>query len=96
MIKMLSAAAAAFLLASGAAAAAPKADDSAKEKKICKSQKMTGSLTRVRRICMTRAGWDELRESNQRALDRIDRTQKQASAMSQRDLEAMTGATNGF
>lgn len=32
-----------------------------KEKKICQTEKMTGSLTRVRRICMTRAEWDELR-----------------------------------
>lgn len=31
------------------------------EKKICQSEKMTGSLTRVRRICMTRAEWDEMR-----------------------------------
>ncbi len=29
----------------------------AKEKKICRSNKMTGSLTRVRRICLTADEW---------------------------------------
>jgi hypothetical protein len=31
------------------------------EKKICQTEKMTGSLTRVRRICLTRAEWEDLR-----------------------------------
>ena len=31
------------------------------EKKICRSEKMTGSLTRVRRICLTAKEWDDLR-----------------------------------
>lgn len=37
------------------------------EKKICKSEKMTGSLTRVRRTCMTKAQWDAVAEANRKA-----------------------------
>ena len=31
------------------------------EKKICQTQRITGSLTRVRRICLTAKEWDDLR-----------------------------------
>ncbi|MBN9507189.1 MAG: hypothetical protein J0I69_14325 [Altererythrobacter sp.] len=61
------------MTATGAAAAEPKADNEAKqEKKICKSEKMTGSLTRVRRTCLTQSEWDQLAENTRRNLDRID------------------------
>jgi hypothetical protein len=38
------------------------------EKKICKSEKLTGSLTRVRRTCLTQAQWDDLAESTRRSV----------------------------
>src|SRR5438045_1669865 len=37
------------------------------EKKICRSEKMTGSLTRVRRICLTAKEWDDLRHRTQQS-----------------------------
>ncbi|OYW46339.1 MAG: hypothetical protein B7Z33_02815 [Sphingomonadales bacterium 12-68-11] len=43
------------------------------EKKICRSQKMTGSLTRRIRTCMTKAEWDRLAEGSQRTVDRLSR-----------------------
>jgi hypothetical protein len=44
------------------------------EKKICHTEKMTGSLTRVNRICMTAAQWDKLAEDTSRAV--IDYTKE--------------------
>jgi hypothetical protein len=44
-----------------AMAAAPAAEEAPKaEKKICRTEKSTGSLTRRTRICMTRAQWEAL------------------------------------
>jgi hypothetical protein len=37
------------------------------EKKICRTEKMTGSLTRVRRICLTAKEWDDLRHRTQQS-----------------------------
>ena len=37
-------------------------EEATKEKKVCKTEKMTGSLTRRRRICMTEAQWRELED----------------------------------
>ena len=42
-----------------------------KEKKICRSEKVTGSLTRVNRICMTQAEWDELAARTKKGLDEM-------------------------
>lgn len=74
------AAAAAMVLATGALAAEPEAQEASKEKKVCKSEKMTGSLTRVRRICMTQKQWDELALSTQRGLDDLARDANRAQA----------------
>ncbi len=38
-----------------------------KEKKVCRSEKVTGSLTKVRRTCMTQAQWDKLAADSQKA-----------------------------
>lgn len=80
---------AAFFLAAtgGAEATTPEAetgagtDESKKEKKVCKSEKITGSLTRVRRICMTEAEWTDLAQNTNRALDRLGRSANQAEAL---------------
>jgi hypothetical protein len=45
------------------------------EKKVCKSEKMTGSLTRVRRICMTQREWDEVADASRRGVNDLDRQQ---------------------
>lgn len=98
-MKTLAVIAAAFLVTGvGVSAAAPEgeakpeADASAKkEKKICRSEKMTGSLTRVRRVCMTRAEWAELAESTNRALDRMGRTANQVQGMPQREIQQGAG-----
>jgi invasion protein IalB len=50
------------------AEAAPK-----EEKKICRSERATGSLTRVNRICMTKAEWDQLAESTRKNIGDISR-----------------------
>ena len=43
------------------------------QKKICKTERTTGSLTRSRRICMTRAEWDQLSRDTQKDLADIQR-----------------------
>ena len=60
--------------AGGAYAAAPaEQDGSTKEKKVCRTSKMTGSLTRRTRICMTEADWRELNARTQRGVDEMNR-----------------------
>ncbi|WP_336977496.1 hypothetical protein [Altererythrobacter fulvus] len=44
-----------------------------KEKMICKSEKVTGSRTKVRRTCMTQTQWDELAASTKKGLDEMGR-----------------------
>lgn len=53
----------------------------AQEKKICRTERMTGSLTRVRRTCLTRAQWDRLAEGSRRNFEELlaDANQKQAA-----------------
>ena len=56
----------------GVAATAQEAEpDSSQEKKICRTSKMTGSLTRRTRICMTDAEWRELANRTRRGLDEL-------------------------
>lgn len=44
-----------------------------KDKKICRTEKVTGSRTRVNRICLTRAQWDELHRNTKMGLDEMGR-----------------------
>ena len=64
------------LVSTGAAAQQqPQAAPAAKEeKKICKSERATGSLTRVNRICMTKAEWDQLAENTRKNIGDISRS----------------------
>ena len=85
----------AALLASGTAATAAAPDpngsqDARKEKRICKTEKITGSLTRVRRTCYTQREWDRLAEIARRENDLItrDANQKYADGVANRDLYA--------
>jgi hypothetical protein len=42
-----------------------------KEKKICRTDKATGSLTRRTRVCMTRAEWNELSARTRKGIDEM-------------------------
>ena len=63
--------AASGLAVSGASAAESEGDGSEKEKKICRTTKMTGSLTRRTRICMTEAEWRELANRTRKGLEEM-------------------------
>ena len=60
--RVMMAASLAALVAATPASADDKDASAPKEKKICKSEKITGSLTRVRRICLTEAEWKALHD----------------------------------
>jgi hypothetical protein len=75
----------ALLLAATGAAAAPPAEQAAspstqtqqpEEKKICRTERATGSLTRRTRICMTAAQW---REVNAKTYRGVSEMQSQAA-----------------
>ena len=70
---------AALVAASATIAAAPAeqpvsdgasdaAGDAAAEKKICRTEKATGSLTRRTRICLTAAQWREVNDRTRRGM----------------------------
>jgi hypothetical protein len=48
---------------------------SEKEKKICRTEKATGSRTRVTRICMTQSQWDNLAQNTARSVENMNRQQ---------------------
>jgi hypothetical protein len=60
-------------MAQGTAADAPVAETPAKAKKVCRSEKVTGSRTKVRRVCMTQADWDDLAARTKKGLDEMAR-----------------------
>lgn len=57
------------------------ADPPKKEKKICRSEDVTGSLTRVNRVCMTQREWDELATQTGRSMNNLGRRPGEGSAM---------------
>lgn len=78
-MKQLAMVLAAALAASGVAASAQESQDSQdaqdeprREKKICRTEKATGSLTRRTRICMTEAQWRELNNRTRRGVDEMN------------------------
>jgi hypothetical protein len=60
-----------ILATTGAAAADPEPEPQQSEKKICKTEPVTGSRARVRRICMTDAQWRELAMRTQEGIDQL-------------------------
>ena len=63
--------AAAALVAPSVAVAGTSGDeDGQKDKMICKAQKETGSRLGGKKICMTRAQWDEHRRNTQADIER--------------------------
>ena len=69
-MKIVMAAALAVALTS-VAASAEDAEPAEKEKKVCRTEKMTGSLTRRSRICMTETQWRELNNRTRKGLDEM-------------------------
>lgn len=70
-MKILIAAAVAVGL-SGTALAASDGDkpEAPKEQKICRTETVTGSRLAKRRICMTKAQWDQYEAANRQNVDR--------------------------
>ena len=67
-----------FALVSATAAAAadePAPEQPASEKKICRSEPLTGSRTRVTRICLTERQWHEMSSRSQQNVDRYSSLQ---------------------
>ena len=74
MKRLAIAAAAAVLMTATGGAEEPRDDREAEqEKRICRSEKMTGSLTRVRRICLTRSEWSRLAEVTRKGVEELRR-----------------------
>jgi hypothetical protein len=80
-----------------ASAAQAAEDQEAKpERRICRTEKMTGSLTRRTRICLTEAQWRELSQRTQRGVQEMQNSAgggtnpEQNPAQSQ---EAIAGGT---
>jgi hypothetical protein len=62
---------AALVTATGALAAEPAPQEAKAEKKICRSENMTGSRTRVTKICMTEREWRELSTNTKQNIDKL-------------------------
>lgn len=68
----------------GAAASAQGtqgAQEEPKEKKICRTDKSTGSLTRRTRVCMTEAEWRELNSKVRRGLEEMGQSASGGTAV---------------
>ena len=52
-------------------AAQDESGEAKPEKKICRTEKMTGSLTRRSRICLTEAQWRELNNRTKKGVDEM-------------------------
>lgn len=50
------------------------ANEAAAPKKVCRSERLTGSLTRVRRVCQTQAEWDAQAQNAREGVDRYTRS----------------------
>jgi hypothetical protein len=70
-MKSILIAAAIAVTLSGVSASAQEAAEPPKEKKICRSERMTGSLTRSTRICLTAAQWKEVNDRTRKGVDEM-------------------------
>ena len=71
-MKSIFVAAAMVMVVTGVAASAQEAQpEPQEERKICRTTKMTGSLTRRTRICLTEAQWRELNARTQRGVSEM-------------------------
>jgi len=60
--------------ASGAKDQAQNGDPAKAEKMICQTERVTGSLARSQKICMTAAQWNEMRLNTKHDMDDIARS----------------------
>ena len=71
-MKSIFVAAAVAIAVAGAAVSAQEAQEEApREKKICRTERATGSLTRRTRICLTEAQWRELNGRTRKGLEEM-------------------------
>jgi len=78
--------AASMITATGALAQEPAAAQVAQpERKICKTHKMTGSLTRVRRVCLTQSQWAQMAQNTRRSVDSLEDDANQKESICLRD-----------
>jgi len=86
---------AAALLTSGTAVFAAEDGtenpEAQQEKRICKNEKITGSLTRVRRVCLTQREWDRLAEGTRKNVNDLDRDANQRQSFTNNSF----GGTGG-
>ena len=61
------------------------------EKKICRTETVTGSLVAKRRVCMTQKQWDELAANSRKNLDDYSRRQGRGA-----ETGSGIGANSGF
>ena len=61
----------ALVSATGATAAGPAPVAADSEKKICKTERVTGSRTRTQRICLTETQWRELAANTKEGVDEL-------------------------
>lgn len=47
-------------------------DDAKNERKICRTERVTGSLTRRSRICLTQAQWREVHDRTRKGVDEMN------------------------
>jgi hypothetical protein len=78
-----------IMATTGAAAADPEPDPQQSEKKICRTEPVTGSRARVRRICMTDAQWRELALRTQEGMDQLGNRRASGQLSSTPDGQAM-------
>jgi hypothetical protein len=95
MLLSLSGAAAAQDPAEGGAAAEAPVEQAAatpgKPKKVCRSEKVTGSLTRVRRTCLTVEEWAHIESRTRDEVGKLQRGAAGSTAV-QDNAAAMAGA----
>jgi hypothetical protein len=71
--RYLLAAALTVSLAAPVLAADDKEGEAPKEKKVCRTERVTGSLVNQRRICMTKSEWDRLAQETRHDIEDIQR-----------------------
>ncbi|MBO0749178.1 MAG: hypothetical protein J2O44_01935 [Porphyrobacter sp.] len=81
-VRYLLAAGIAFALSTPVVAADGASDkDAVKEKKICRTETLTGSLIARRRVCMTQAEWDQVAQASRKSVEQVERDASQSQAI---------------
>jgi hypothetical protein len=73
-----------------------KAKDAPKEKKICRTERVTGSLVAQRRICMTKSEWDKLALETKKDVEDIQRNAGSIPRTPSQSPANQGGMTAGF